>query len=128
MNKLNLQVLLTLWQVIVEIPYVLIQTTYYTLIVYDMMNFERTPTKFLWFYFITFFSFLYFTYFGMMTISITPNHQVAAILAGGFYTLFNLFAGFFIPRPVSFKYLQKVLIVSFIYSDKQKHYLLSLLP
>ncbi|KAI5651239.1 hypothetical protein M9H77_37244 [Catharanthus roseus] len=86
-------------QVIVEIPYVLIQTTYYTLIVYDMMNFERTPTKFLWFYFITFFSFLYFTYFGMMTISITPNHQVAAILAGGFYTLFNLFAGFFIPRP-----------------------------
>ncbi|CAL5431972.1 unnamed protein product [Camellia sinensis] len=44
-------------------------------------------------------SFLYFTYYGMMTVSITPNHQVASILAATFYALFNLFSGFFIPRP-----------------------------
>ncbi|KAK8584825.1 hypothetical protein V6N13_138771 [Hibiscus sabdariffa] len=31
--------------------------------------------------------------------SITPNHQVAAIFAAAFYSLFNLFSGFFIPRP-----------------------------
>ncbi|KAG6383670.1 hypothetical protein SASPL_156567 [Salvia splendens] len=86
-------------QVIVEIPYVLIQTTYYTLIVYAMVSFEWTFAKFFWFYFVTLFSFLYFTYYGMMTVSITPNHQVAAIFAAAFYALFNLFSGFFVPRP-----------------------------
>ena len=29
----------------------------------------------------------------------TPNLMVAAILSGAFYGLFNLFAGFVIPRP-----------------------------
>nr|GLL23468.1 ABC transporter G family member 35 [Ipomoea trifida] len=86
-------------QVICEIPYVLVQTTYYTLIVYAMVGFEWTAAKFFWFFFVTFFSFLYFTYYGMMTVSITPNHQVAAIFAAAFYALFNLFSGFFIPRP-----------------------------
>ncbi|KAF5933065.1 hypothetical protein HYC85_029236 [Camellia sinensis] len=49
--------------------------------------------------FLYYISFLYFTYYGMMTVSITPNHQVASILAATFYALFNLFSGFFIPRP-----------------------------
>ena len=88
-------------QVISEIPYVLVQTSYYTLIVYAMVAFEWTVAKFFWFFFVSFFSFLYFTYYGMMTVSITPNHQVAAIFAAAFYSLFNLFSGFFIPRPVS---------------------------
>ncbi|KAM2654151.1 hypothetical protein EV2_025694 [Malus domestica] len=86
-------------QVIVEIPYVFIQTTYYTLIVYAMVSFQWKLEKFFWFFFINFFSFLYFTYYGMMTVSITPNHQVAAIFAAAFYSVFNLFSGFFIPRP-----------------------------
>ncbi|URD80078.1 Pleiotropic drug resistance protein [Musa troglodytarum] len=55
--------------------------------------------KFFWFYFISLFSFLYFTYYGMMTVSLSPNHQVAAIFAATFYSVFNLFSGFFIPRP-----------------------------
>ncbi|KAJ0964794.1 hypothetical protein J5N97_025932 [Dioscorea zingiberensis] len=86
-------------QVVVEIPYVFIQGMYYTAIVYSMMSFQWTATKFLWFFFISFFSFLYFTYYGMMTVSISPNHQVAAIFAATFYSVFNLFSGFFIPRP-----------------------------
>ncbi|EYU45829.1 hypothetical protein MIMGU_mgv1a019588mg [Erythranthe guttata] len=86
-------------QVIVEIPYVIIQTTYYTIIVYAMVSFEWTAAKFFWFYFVNFFSFLYFTYYGMMTVAVTPNQQVAAIFAAAFYALFNLFSGFFIPRP-----------------------------
>ncbi|XP_038716845.1 ABC transporter G family member 29-like [Tripterygium wilfordii] len=85
-------------QVLCEIPYVLVQTTYYTLIVYAMVAFQWTAAKFFWFFFISFFSFLYFTYYGMMTVAITPNHQVAAIFAAAFYSLFNLFSGFFIPR------------------------------
>ncbi|XP_062156805.1 ABC transporter G family member 42-like [Alnus glutinosa] len=86
-------------QVIVEIPYIFVQTTYYSLTVYAMVSFQWTAVKFLWFFFITFFSFLYFTYYGMMTVSITPNHQAAAIFASAFYALFTLFSGFFIPKP-----------------------------
>ncbi|PSS07401.1 ABC transporter G family member 36 like [Actinidia chinensis var. chinensis] len=86
-------------QVITEIPYVLVQTTYFSLIVYSMVGFEWAAQKFFWFFFITYISFLYFTYYGMMTVSVTPNHQVAAIFAAAFYALFNLFSGFFIPRP-----------------------------
>ncbi|CAN6886391.1 unnamed protein product [Brassica oleracea] len=86
-------------QVVCEIPFVLIQTTYYTLITYAMMCFEWTVVKFFWFFFVSFFSFLYFTYYGMMAVAITPNQQVAAIFAGAFYGLFNLFSGFLIPRP-----------------------------
>ncbi|XP_054783595.1 ABC transporter G family member 36-like [Prosopis cineraria] len=86
-------------QVVTEIPYVLFQTVYYSLLVYAMVSFEWAVGKFFWFFFVCFFSFLYFTYYGMMTVSITPNHQVAAIFAAAFYGLFNLFSGFFIPRP-----------------------------
>ncbi|XVF86696.1 hypothetical protein PTKIN_Ptkin18bG0062900 [Pterospermum kingtungense] len=86
-------------QVIVEIPFVLTQSSYYTLIVYAMIMFKWTAKKFFWFLSVNFFTFLYFTYYGMMTVAITPNVQVAAILAAAFYSLFNLFSGFFIPRP-----------------------------
>lgn len=86
-------------QVIAEIPYVFVQTAYYSLIVYALVSFQWTAAKFFWFFFVTFFSFLYFTYYGMMTVSITPNHQVASIFAAAFYAVFNLFSGFFIPRP-----------------------------
>ncbi|KAL6518254.1 ABC transporter G member 42 [Orobanche minor] len=88
-------------QVFVEIPYVFLQCMYYTLIVYSMVSFEWTVPKFAWLFFINFFSFLYFTYYGTMTVSITPNEQIAAIFAAGFYLLFNIFSGFYIPRPVS---------------------------
>lgn len=88
-------------QVLIEVPFVLFQACYYSLIVYAMVSFEWKLEKFFWFVFVSFFSFLYFTYYGMMTVSITPNHQVASIFAAAFYGLFNLFSGFFIPRPVS---------------------------
>ncbi|GKV36629.1 hypothetical protein SLEP1_g44737 [Rubroshorea leprosula] len=84
--------------VIIEIPYLFVQTTYYTLIVYAMGGFQWTVAKFFWFFFISFFSFLYFTYYGMMIIFITPNHQVASLFAVALYALFNLFSGFFIPK------------------------------
>ncbi|KAK9030821.1 hypothetical protein V6N11_032231 [Hibiscus sabdariffa] len=86
-------------QVFCEIPYIFFQTTYYTLIVYAMVGFQWTAAKFFWFFFVNFFTYLYFTYYGMMVVSITPNHQVAAIFASAFYSVFNLFSGFFIARP-----------------------------
>lgn len=85
----------------IEVPYVLFQAAYYSLIVYSMMSFEWTVTKFLWFFIISFLTFLYFTYYGMMMVAVTPNIQAAGILSNCFFFLFNLFSGLFIPRPVS---------------------------
>ncbi|KAL5220869.1 hypothetical protein ABZP36_025582 [Zizania latifolia] len=87
--------------VVVEIPYVFVETAIYALIVYPMMSFQWTSAKFFWFFYVSFFTFLYFTYYGMMTVSVSPNLHVASILSAAFYTLFNLFSGFFIPRPAS---------------------------
>ncbi|KAL0918032.1 hypothetical protein M5K25_013153 [Dendrobium thyrsiflorum] len=87
-------------QVFVEIPYVFFQASYYSLMVYSMMSFEWTVTKFLWFFIISFLTFLYFTYYGMMTVAVTPNIQVAGILSSCFFFFFNLFSGLCIPRPL----------------------------
>jgi len=64
-----------------------------------MINYTWTPAKFFYYVFIMFFSLLYFTYYGMMAVALTPNHQIAAIVASGFYSVFNLFSGFLIFRP-----------------------------
>lgn len=37
----------------------------------------------------------------MMAVAMTPNSDIAAIVATAFYAIWNLFAGFIIPRPVS---------------------------
>lgn len=42
---------------------------------------------------------LYFTYYGVACVAITPNLMMAAILSGAFYGLMNLFAGFVITKP-----------------------------
>lgn len=86
-------------QVAIEIPYTLAQTIVYGLITYIMMGCEWTAAKFLWFLFFTFCTFLCFTYYGMMAVSITPNSDVAAVLAAAFYSIWNLFTGFVIPPP-----------------------------
>ncbi|KAL2544694.1 ABC transporter G family member 40 [Forsythia ovata] len=86
-------------QFLIEIPYVLVQSVVYGLIVYSMMGLEWTVAKFLWFLFFLFFSLLYFVLYGMMTVAVTPNHNVAAIISSFFYAIWNLFSGFIIPRP-----------------------------
>ncbi|XP_021903944.1 LOW QUALITY PROTEIN: pleiotropic drug resistance protein 2-like [Carica papaya] len=85
-------------QVAIEIICVLIQTFVYSLLLYSMIGFNWEIEKFLWFYFFLFMSFMYFTLYGMMVISLTPNHQIAAIVMSFFLTFWNLFSGFLIPR------------------------------
>ncbi|GMH17672.1 hypothetical protein Nepgr_019513 [Nepenthes gracilis] len=86
-------------QVLIEIPYILMQSIVYGLIVYAMIGFQWTAAKFFWYLFFMFFTLLYFTYYGMMTVAVTPNLHIAAIIAAAFYALWNLFSGFLIPRP-----------------------------
>ncbi|XP_057868467.2 ABC transporter G family member 39 [Cryptomeria japonica] len=86
-------------QVAIEVPYVLVQSVVYTLLVYTMIGFQWTAVKFFWFLFFMYFTLLYFTFFGMVTVAMTPNFHVAAIISSAFYSTWNLFCGFMIPRP-----------------------------
>ncbi|CAK7334854.1 unnamed protein product [Dovyalis caffra] len=85
-------------QVIIEFPYVFGQSITYCTIFYSMASFDWTAMKFIWYTFFMYFTMLYFTFYGMMTTALTPNHNVAAIIAAPFYMLWNLFSGFMIPH------------------------------
>ncbi|XP_062089780.1 pleiotropic drug resistance protein 1-like isoform X2 [Humulus lupulus] len=88
----------TFGQVVVEIPYIFCQAVVYCLIVYSMIGFEWTAKKFFWYFFFSFFSMLYYTFYGMMAVGITPNNHVASIISSAFYSIWNLFSGFIVPR------------------------------
>ncbi|XP_038878639.1 ABC transporter G family member 38 isoform X2 [Benincasa hispida] len=85
-------------QVAIEIPYTLLQVAFYAVIVYAMMGYEWTASKFFLNFFFMFITILYFIYYGMMVIAVSPNQATAAVLSGLFYSIWNLFTGFVIPR------------------------------
>ncbi|XP_044464599.1 pleiotropic drug resistance protein 1-like isoform X5 [Mangifera indica] len=85
-------------QVVIELPHILVQSIIYGVIVYAMLGFEWTASKFFWYLFIMYFTLLYFTFYGMMSVAVTPNHNIAAIVSSFFYLMWNLFSGFIIPR------------------------------
>lgn len=91
----------TFEQVLIEIPHIFLQTAVYGLIVYSLIGFDWTVAKFFWYMFFMFFTFMYFTFYGMMAVAMTPNSDIAAIVSTAFYAIWNIFAGFLIPRPVS---------------------------
>lgn len=86
-------------QVLIELPYILVQAVLYGLIVYAMVDFRWTAPKFFWFLFCMLFTFIYYTYYGMTTVALTPNASVASILSTGFMAIWMVFCGFLIPRP-----------------------------
>lgn len=85
-------------QVAIEAIYVAIQTLVYSLLLYSMIGFHWRVDKFLWFYYYILMCFIYFTLYGMMTVALTPSHQIAAIVMSFFLSFWNLFSGFLIPR------------------------------
>lgn len=48
-----------------------------------------------------FLTFTYFTFYGMMAIGLTPTQHLASVISSAFYSLWNLLAGFLVPKPVS---------------------------
>jgi ABC-2 type transporter len=87
--------------VTIELPYVLVQSILYGVIVYSMMNFQWTAAKFFWYLFYMYFTLLYFTFYGMLCVGLTPSYNIAAIVSSAFYGIWNVFSGFIIARPVS---------------------------
>ncbi|KAL8091918.1 pleiotropic drug resistance protein 1-like [Apium graveolens] len=86
-------------QVLVEIPYIFFQSVVYGAIVYSMIGFEWNAEKFFWYLYFMFTTLLYYTFYGMMTVGVTPNPSVASIIASSFYGIWNLFSGFIVPKP-----------------------------
>lgn len=100
-----------IFKVAIEIPYIFVQTLVYGIIVYAMIGFEWTAAKFFWYIFFMYFTLLYYTFYGMMAVGLTPNYQVASIISASFYSVWNLFSGFLIPRPVSIIFYFSSLII-----------------
>ncbi|XWS53453.1 hypothetical protein CRYUN_Cryun10bG0002700 [Craigia yunnanensis] len=86
-------------QVLVEIPYLFTLAIIYVVITYPMIGYYWSAYKIFWSFYSIFCTLLYFNYLGMMLVSLTPNIQVASIVASSAYTMLNLFSGFIIPKP-----------------------------
>lgn len=86
---------------LVEVPYSFIQAVLYVVITYPMIGYDWSAYKIFWSFYGMFCTLLSFNYLGMLLVSLTPNVQVASIVASSAYTMLNLFSGFVIPRPVS---------------------------
>ncbi|CAN6548372.1 unnamed protein product [Malus baccata var. baccata] len=86
-------------QVLVEVPYAFTQAVIYVAITYPMIGYQWSAYKIFWSFYSMFCVLLSFNYLGMLIVSLTPNVQVAAIVASASYAMLNLFSGFVIPRP-----------------------------
>ena len=91
---------------LIEVPYLFIEAVIYVIITYPAMGYYSSAYKIIWSFYGMFCNLLYFTYLGMLVVSLTPNIQLAAIVTSSSYTILNLFSGFIIPRPVSFSTLK----------------------
>lgn len=87
-------------QVVIEIPYTLIQALIFGTIMYTMIGFEWTVTKLFWNLYFIFIMILSYIYYGMMIIAASPNQEAAAVLSGLIYTTWTFFSGLVIPREV----------------------------
>lgn len=96
-------------QVAIELPYIFFQSLIYGVLVYAMIGFEWTVVKFFWYLFFMYFTLAYFTFYGMMSVGLTPNYNVASVASTAFYALWNLFSGFITPRTVSILFALNVL-------------------
>ncbi|KAG5525540.1 hypothetical protein RHGRI_031994 [Rhododendron griersonianum] len=86
-------------QVMIEVPYLLGQAMIFVIITYPMVGFYWSTFKVLWYFYAIFCTLTYYTFLGMLLIAMTPSFPIAVVLQSPFYTIFNLFAGFFITEP-----------------------------
>ena len=55
--------------------------------------------KFGWYLLFVWLSIMYYTYYGIMAVVLSPSLQMASVAATVFYAIWSLFAGFLAPLP-----------------------------
>ncbi|PPD85003.1 hypothetical protein GOBAR_DD18075 [Gossypium barbadense] len=85
-------------QVTIKVPYLFIQALMFEVITYPMIGYYASAYKVLLYFYVVFCTQLYFTFFGMLFVSLTPEVTIAGALLSAFYPLLNLFTGFLIPQ------------------------------
>ena len=83
-----------------EFVYSAAQGVLLTVIFYPMVGFQWKADKFFYFMFFLVASFVYITLYGMMMVACTPSLILASVLVAFSTSLWNIFAGFIITRPV----------------------------
>lgn len=83
---------------LVELIYLMLQGGLYCCVVYFMCGFQKDAGKFFWFMLFNDLALIYWTFYGVIAVAITPNLIGAAVISGAFYGLSNLFAGFVIQE------------------------------
>ena len=65
-----------------------------------MVGLHARAVKFWWFLTFMYGTLVYCTMFGLMVVAASPNLMISAVVSAAFYSMWNLFAGFILPRPV----------------------------
>lgn len=55
--------------------------------------------KFFWYALFVLLTLLYYTYYGLLAVVLSPNLQVSSVASTMFYAIWNLFSGFLVTLP-----------------------------
>ena len=55
--------------------------------------------KFLWYLLFTLLTLLYYTFYGLLAVVLSPNLQVSSVASTLFFAIWNIFSGFLITIP-----------------------------
>lgn len=55
--------------------------------------------KFFWYLLFTLLTLLYYTFYGLLAVVLSPNLQVSSVASTLFYAIWNLFSGFLVTLP-----------------------------
>lgn len=81
-------------QMLVEIPYLVVQVLLYTNIVFWMLGYVVTASHYFWFLFAMLAALTGWTFFGLACVAVLPFQQLAQVIASATVVpLWNLFCG-----------------------------------
>lgn len=89
----------SLAELLVELPYIAVQSMVASLIIYWIVGFEANAGKFFFFFLGFYLSLVYWCFFGIQNVHITPAIQLANAFSALFFGVFNLFCGYLKPQP-----------------------------
>ncbi|XWS73140.1 hypothetical protein CRYUN_Cryun02cG0099900 [Craigia yunnanensis] len=105
-------------QVAIEVPYLFSQAVVFVMITYSMIGYYGSAYKVFWYFYAMFSTLLYFSFLGMLLVSLTPDVAIAGALTSTCYPMLNLFSGFLIPKLVSYYPQNRILKDSYLHVNK----------